>query len=190
MLWVLAKRFATSALMLLVGCQTMLDLEPPHRLAPDAAIETVAPDAGDSRDASDVRACPPAPAGCETFRCAGSGSCYYSCSGTGDWNVAQSYCTQVGCLATIETQEEQDCITAATSPTNASPVWIGSSQSDLQAEPANGWTWVCGASNYSNWASYEPNDLYGNQDCAVLTSGGHWNDIACTYERRFVCEAP
>ncbi|HEY5924295.1 MAG TPA: C-type lectin domain-containing protein [Kofleriaceae bacterium] len=191
MLGVLATRIASYAaralaVVALFGCQELLDLEAPQRLAPDAAIDSPAPDARD--DAFGERECPAAPAGCTLFRCAGS--CHYSCTGTGDWNVAQSYCAQVGCLATIESQAEQDCITAATQPTNASPVWIGSTQSDMQPEPRDGWTWACGASSYANWGSYEPNDLYGNQDCAALSSGGRWDDISCANERRFVCEAP
>ncbi|HEY5952335.1 MAG TPA: C-type lectin domain-containing protein [Kofleriaceae bacterium] len=176
-----------SALLALVGCRAMLELEPPL-LRPDANESARADAAVDG--APDVRQCPAAPAGCTLFECAGSSSCYYACNGPASWGVAQNYCMQVGCLATIESQAEQDCITAATNPTNASPLWFGAYQLDPANEPKQGWTWACDASSYTAWGSFEPNDLAGDQDCGELTNGGYWNDVACTLDRRFVCELP
>lgn len=174
----------------LVACQSLLELERPQ-LRPDAAPDA-SPDAApvDSDVADGARTCPPAPAGCVSFHCQNSASCYYACSGTSTWYAAQSYCTQVGCLATIESYAEEQCIAAAMNPTKSSPVWIGAYQQDDASEPNEGWNWICGTSGYTGWAPFEPNDLTGDQDCAELTSGGHWNDAACGYARRFVCELP
>ncbi|HEX5061024.1 MAG TPA: C-type lectin domain-containing protein [Kofleriaceae bacterium] len=181
-----AIRFACAAL-LLVGCADYLDLDPPL-LAPDAAVDT-------RNDAStvtppDAAGCPAAPAGCTLFQCSATSSCYYACSGTGSWSTAQSYCTQVGDLVTIQSQVEQDCVVAAAKPTSGSPVWIGAHQTPDASEPAQGWTWAAGTSFYTHWGSYQPDDFYGTEDCAELSGGGMWNDAACSYDRRFVCEVP
>ena len=166
-------------ILLLAGCQTMLDIEPPS-LRPDASIDSATPATDPAPDApTDARVCPPAPAGCTQFRCAATDSCY--------WTAAQSYCTQVtGCLATIESQEEQDCVAAASTPSNGSPVWIGA----FQPAQTEDWQWACGSSSYAKWGSFEPNNLSGDQDCTELMAGGYWNDDACTSTRRFVCEVP
>jgi hypothetical protein len=170
---------------LLSGCQAMLHLESPE-LETDAGIDAP-PDSRPDGSAT-ARSCPVAPAGCALFECAVSTSCYYVCNGAVKWSIAQSYCTQVGALTTVDAQAEQDCINAAAHPTNADPVWIGSYQEESAAEPAGDWKWAYGASPYTDWASFEPNDYAGDQDCVAMTSGGHWNDIACTSARRFVCE--
>ena len=173
---------------LLAGCQTMLELDPPE-LSPDAGVAVAAPDA--VRTASpDAPSCPPAPAGCTLFQCAATSGCYYACEVAATWSVAQDICAQVGCLATVDSTADQECIAAATAPTNASPVWIGAYQPDTAAEPNKGWTWACGASTYGNWGNFEPNDLAGDQDCGEMAAGGYWNDVSCGVQRRFVCKAP
>lgn len=181
------RRLRVLVLVVVSGCQATLELDPPQ-LAPDGGSETttdavsaVIPDAG---------GCPAAPAGCTLFQCVSSPGCYYACDLAATWSVAQSFCGQVGCLATVESQAEQECIAAGTNPTNASPVWIGAYQVDGAHEPGTGWTWACGASAYAGWGSFEPNDLTGDQDCGELASGGYWNDVSCASERRFVCKAP
>jgi hypothetical protein len=175
-----------ACLALLAGCPAILDLEQPV-FAPDAGVDT-APEV--RRDAMVARTCPAAPAGCALFECAVSTSCYYVCEAQVHWDTAESYCKEVGGLATIDAQAEQECVTAASHPTNSSPVWIGFFQSTSAGEPANGWSWAYGASPYTNWATYEPIDLAGDQDCAAMTSGGEWSDTPCSYTRRFVCELP
>lgn len=181
-----ASSAIAACLALLGACTAVLDIDQP-RLVVDGGLDA-SPDASIAVS-PDARECPPAPAGCTAFRCAATASCYYACSGSASWSTAQSYCTQVGCLATIESLAEQECIAAATNPTNASAVWIGAFQSTPQ-EPDGGWMWACGATSYTNWSSYEPNDFSGNEDCAVMASGGHWYDTTCNSDRRFVCELP
>jgi hypothetical protein len=173
---------------LLTGCQAMLELEPPA-LAPDAGAASATPDAAHAAS-PDAASCPPAPAGCTLFQCAATSGCYYACEVAATWSVAQSMCAQVGCLATVESTAEQECIAAATAPTNASPVWIGARQADGASEPGQGWGWACGASTYGNWGNWEPNDLAGDQDCGEMAAGGYWNDVSCGVQRRFVCKAP
>jgi hypothetical protein len=170
----------------LIGCSTLLELEPPA-LSPDAGID--APDARPDAAAT-TRECPAAPTGCALFECGVSTSCYYVCEAAVRWELAQSYCTEVGGLATIDAQAEQDCVTAAAHPTNAAPVWIGYHQPTGSGEPSDGWAWAVGTSPYTNWASFEPNDLSGDQDCASMTNNGQWADTLCSYSRRFVCELP
>ena len=175
------------ALVACAACSTVLELEQPV-LRPDGGVDS-APDAR-SNSAPDARECPAAPAGCTLFRCAGTAGCYYACTGQVSWGAAQSYCTQVGCLATIDGPAEQECIAAAANPTNSSPIWIGAHQPAGSPEPKDGWTSVCGTSTYTNWGSFEPNDYPSGSDCAELTSGGLWSDVSCNYDRRFVCELP
>src|SRR6185503_16205471 len=171
------------------GCGTLFDLDPPT-MRPDAGAEVDAGPIEQPVDAAVTAACPQPPPGCTLFTCAGTASCYYSCASPVKWRSAEESCAQIGCLATIESKLEQECIVAATNPTNANPLWIGANQPDSGGEPLNGWGWSCGNSTYSNWAAYEPNDLYGNQDCAELIAGGMWNDDACDADRRFLCELP
>jgi hypothetical protein len=53
------------------------------------------------------------------------------------------------------------------------------------------------AGSYANWASTEPNDTDGTEDCAVLSAlgannrnAGNWDDRDCSTPFPFVCEAP
>ncbi len=53
------------------------------------------------------------------------------------------------------------------------------------------WSWVSGSSStYTNWASGEPNDSDGDEDCAINNHnyGTSWNDIDCDNTYPFICE--
>jgi hypothetical protein len=98
----------------------------------------------------DARVCPAAPSGCSLFTCATTSSCYYICSATKkSWSSANTACAAItsgastGCLATINDQDEQDCIVTATVPmfANSNWVWFGFVQAPGAAEPAGGWGW-------------------------------------------------
>ena len=145
----------------------------------------------------DARMCPAAPPTCLVFTCAGSSSCYYSCgnvTGTKNWNSAKGACStmSLGCLVTINDQDEQNCIAANTLPSFASLVWFGWRQDPNASEPADGWGWECGTSNYVDpaWGGFEPTNTGGNEDCGQLTTGGGWNDADCGGDARYVCELP
>jgi hypothetical protein len=142
-------------------------------------------------DASpDARTCPPM-IGCTAFQCATTSSCYYYCTPKTSWQNAQTACAGLpqGCLVTINDQSEQDCVVSNVMPTFANFPWIGFRQSASGAEPAGGWSFVCGTSSYvaPNWGSFEPNDI-GGEDCAAMTDGGGWFDATCGDPGRYVCE--
>lgn len=42
--------------------------------------------------------------------------------------------------------------------------------------------------NYTNWASEEPNNAGGKEDCIEIFQDGKWNDKSCTERRLIVCE--
>jgi hypothetical protein len=158
--------------------------------APDAAVPDASP--------PDARACPPPPAGCSAFTCASSTSCYYFCtSPERSWSSARTYCTttNAGCIATIDSQAENDCLAAATGPAFPDLVWFGWHQAAGAPEPSGGWSWECpGAGSYvaPNWGdpAGEPNDQGGDEDCAAMGGGGAWIDGDCDVTFRFVCELP
>jgi len=43
------------------------------------------------------------------------------------------------------------------------------------------------AAGVYTWATNEPNDWGGNEDCAVMGSNGRWNDVNCNNSYRFAC---
>lgn len=140
----------------------------------------------------DARMCPPM-IGCTAFQCPTTTSCYYYCTTKTTWQMAQDACDDVpnGCLVTINDQDEQDCIVANVMPTFANFPWIGFRQSPTAAEPAAGWSFVCGQSSYvaPNWGMDEPNNI-GDEDCAGMSETGFWFDAGCAEMGRYVCEVP
>ena len=145
---------------------------------------------------ADARVCPPAIGGCVLFKCNSSTSCYYRCgtssSGQVSWPTARNVCAQngMGCIVTINSQLEQDCIAQNTNPVYPDNVWFGLRQSASGSEPAGGWGWECPPSQYASpsWGMYEPNNEGGDEDCGILATGGGWNDADCDTPSRFVCE--
>ena len=149
---------------------------------------------------TDAKVCPPAPSNCRLFKCDGSTSCYYECgsrsstTGRQTWSGARTSCTAsaLGCIVTINSQAEQDCVATQTDPVFPDNVWIGLRQSSGGSEPAGGWGWECPPSSYTYpaWGGSEPNNQGGNEDCGILATGGGWNDGNCTTVARYVCELP
>lgn len=148
----------------------------------------------DAKLPADARVCPAAPAGCVAFACTASSSCYYDCLGKQAWPNAASSCVSkgLGCIATIDDQAEQTCITTATVPMFPDIVWFGWKQAPGSPEPAGGWGWQCGTSAYvaPNWGVGEPNNQGGHEDCGAMTGGGGWIDGDCSTQARYVCEIP
>ena len=67
--------------------------------------------------------------------------------------------------------------------------WIGLNDENIE----NNWTWTDGTSyDYViNWASGEPNNLGGYQNCVQLYPQGDFDDTWCTYSlTQFICNAP
>lgn len=182
-------------LLLLGGCRQLFGLDSPERrddeIRDAASSIDDAPPSDAAIDApTDARVCPSAPTDCELFTCAGTSSCYYRCSTARDWASANTFCAanNIGCLATIESQVEQNCLVAETAPGFPQFVWFGLRQASGANEPAGGWGWACGTSTYTNWGTSEPNDFNGNEDCGALTTGGGWFDSTCSTTARFTCK--
>jgi len=67
----------------------------------------------------------------------------------------------------------------------AEEVWIG-----LDDESTEGtYVWADGSSlEYTNWASGEPNDWQGSEDCVGMYTSGEWNDYSCSTTMGYVCQ--
>jgi len=66
--------------------------------------------------------------------------------------------------------------------------WIG--LNDRSSEGTFVWSDSTALGAYTAWASGEPNNAYGLEDCTeVLGSSGEWNDSGCANYRRTLCES-
>ena len=74
-------------------------------------------------------------------------------------------------------------------------IWLGMEDRSIE----NDWQWADGSeSTYRNWASGEPNNKSGDQDCAqfLLNPGwsyvtfSSWDDINCGNKYVFMCKMP
>ena len=82
-------------------------------------------------------------------------------------------------------------------PTGASRgmLYLGADIAEKQdaGTGAGEWIWSDGSEvTYTAWASGEPNDWGGNQDCGVMNWGGSveedWDDLGCDEVRPFICQ--
>lgn len=173
-----------------------------------ATIDAATPDSG-GVDAG-PRTCPPAPAGCTAIvsgsvgPCERAGRCYVLCneaSGISRSGADGACITMGGCLATITSADENDCVGAAVEG-RSTDAWIGYVQPSGAASPSADWTWTCPrGGSYSNGATpNQPDDdssapftESGRQQCATIMWGGsptrRWNDADCADRPQwFVCE--
>jgi hypothetical protein len=92
--------------------------------------------------------------------------------------AAQSFGGSTGYLATVTSGAEQAFLNAAVNPLFQT-AWLGGSDAAVEGN----WEWVTGpgaplAFGYSNWASFEPNNLGGFENGLLgWWSGDNWNDI-------------
>lgn len=107
------------------------------------------------------------------------------------WQNAKSACESAkGHLVTITSTAEANLVWDNMDGfTDTGPRWIG--YSDLASEGS--WSWVTGEANPPGfsalWASGEPNDAGGSEDCAEFRySQFNWNDNQCTVSHYFWCE--
>ncbi len=77
-------------------------------------------------------------------------------------------------------------------------IWIGASDRRVEGS----WEWIDGTEFwhgrvggmpvgglYSNWATNQPNNANGNEDCvAMFQSSGLWFDETCSNDRAYLCE--
>ncbi|KAL9970404.1 hypothetical protein ACROYT_G022775 [Oculina patagonica] len=120
-------------------------------------------------------------------------SCYTLSADEKDWNNAKAFCNvKGGQLAKIETANENDFIKGKF-PAGKADYWIGLTDEEIE----DYWKWTDGSelTGYINWRPGQPNDLNG-QDCIAIRKGlfgnkewdGEWHDLACSKERKFICE--
>jgi hypothetical protein len=106
------------------------------------------------------------------------------------WDSAQGYCLGLDAgfnLVTVNDSQEEDFLAQQQKPYGKTLWWIGYSDQSQEGQ----FSWVDGSSSgYSNWASSEPNNSGGAENCTVdaWDPGGRWNDYPCAYEQPFICE--
>ncbi|KAL6481081.1 hypothetical protein MHYP_G00091610 [Metynnis hypsauchen] len=111
------------------------------------------------------------------------------------WTEAQSYCRQKDAdLATINNMEEMKKLNVTLKKhlnnTPSMSVWLG-----LVRRDTDQWLWSLADGNfyrngdtYRNWASGEPNNVGGVENCVVMKkSDGTWFDDRCSSLYTFVC---
>jgi hypothetical protein len=67
--------------------------------------------------------------------------------------------------------------------------WIGLDDRDDEGD----YQWANGVDlergvDYENWATGEPNNSWGAEDCVEMLDDGRWNDSDCDDSLRYVCE--
>jgi len=108
------------------------------------------------------------------------------------WSDANAACRAAGMeLASVHSAEENDALLATVA---SNTVWIGGSDSAYKG------TWVWSPSgtplSYTNWASGQPDNSGGTQDCLAfnyqlyVTNSGKWDDQSCTGTKKYVCQIP
>lgn len=106
------------------------------------------------------------------------------------WLDAQHSCAELGQNLVSIQDADEELFLKAQAPTSS--WWIG--YNDRAKEGT--WVWPDGASSYTNWRLGEPNDLNGNEDCAVGNApvqgsqpAGKWNDLPCSDYVSYFCES-
>ncbi|KAK5971730.1 C-type lectin domain-containing protein [Trichostrongylus colubriformis] len=109
------------------------------------------------------------------------------------WAEADAACKSEGAqLASIMNKEINDFIWDITksSPDQVDPesqIWVGG------RKVGGSWMWTDGKKwDYVNWASGEPNNALGKEDCLQIYAHpkryGTWNDFFCDRKLDFVCQ--
>lgn len=106
------------------------------------------------------------------------------------WDEAEAYCSaRGGHLATISDASEYQKVLDAMAGTDVHVCWVGGYRD------GDTWRWVdSGDFSYSAWASGEPNDDGGNEDCLALlkTPEGDWGwydcpaDVSSIYKSKYL----
>ena len=105
------------------------------------------------------------------------------------WDNANAACLAVGLqLASVQSAAQNALLVTAAA---GNRVWIGGT--DAASEGA----WVWSPSNtplsYTNWATGQPNNGGGSEDCVktgVADWAGQWHDYPCADKEKYVCQQP
>jgi len=102
-------------------------------------------------------------------------NCYKHFNSQVSWSTAHMYCDNWatdGHLVTITSAAENNFVKTLAGGSS----WIGASDSLSEGV----WKWVTSEPwSWTGWTGSEPNN-WGNEDCAVLSDSGKWNDLDCT----------
>jgi hypothetical protein len=98
-----------------------------------------------------------------------------------------------GCPASLTKTESEALRSRLALEAEVEQAWIGLVRVDSDdAGPSDGWRWVCDdqplEATEDDWASGEPNDGAGGEDCTISTAPG-WVDRPCSDLHPFVCLA-
>ncbi len=101
--------------------------------------------------------------------------CFYKVIRGNDWNRCNRMAAKEGAsLVCIDDEEEQEWLLKRFG--GSKMYWIGLTDKGEEGV----WEWVDGKEAvYTNWFEEEPNDMYGDEDYAVMNwkSPGRWNDL-------------
>ena len=117
------------------------------------------------------------------------GHVYMFCTSASTWTAGETECLTYGYdYAAVNDSSENDFVNNQAFLRFGGKWWVG--LTDAASEGT--WVWSNGdAVSYTNWASGEPNDSGGNEDCTQLGRyypSKTWNDEPCSSTFRFICE--
>jgi hypothetical protein len=113
------------------------------------------------------------------------GGCYSIGAQALGWTAASAACADWGgALARLDTADEETALLARLAAADA---WIG--LNDVATEGTMLWEDGGAPDPYTHWATLQPDDFDGTEDCVELLADGRgWNDRPCTDLRVYVCE--
>jgi len=112
-----------------------------------------------------------------------NGKCYYHNSDSLSRNSAEAACETLG--GTLASITSADMNSELVSLAGGNSVWIGLSDQSTEGT----YVWEDGSEpTYTSWASGEPNDYGGAEDCVEMWSSGNWNDDSCSDNKESICE--
>ncbi|KAI3360776.1 hypothetical protein L3Q82_013011 [Scortum barcoo] len=100
------------------------------------------------------------------------------------WTDAQIFCKENGSvLAYIPDAKTNTQITELMSASQTTEAWFGLRRPQLWYWSDGGWSYT-----YKNWQPGQPDNLYGNENCAVVgMKNGTWSDENCNNLFPFFC---